>query len=182
MTENAVAQSKQDVVVGLVQAGTYSREELRKIAGCTSGALATYISGMRNAAKFTGATICPIETTIEIDGVEKKVMTVVTFDEYESARAEATVKATTKAPAKSPEVRLADAETRINRCTKAVDSAKGRLDENGDDIELDLRHQKAVIELKLADIELDRAQALVEAAGVPELEDDSDDDDAPDFV
>ena len=144
--------SKQDQVVEMVKAGQYTREEIMAEVGCTPGALSSYLSGMRNAAKFTGAEICP---TIDENGV----FSVTTFEAFEEAKAEAAANRKPKAPTKTPEDRWIAASKRVSRCEKAAASARGRAENSPDDHELDLRAQKADIELELAQIEMMRAEA-----------------------
>jgi len=142
--------SKQDIVVAMVKEGKHTRQEIKDVAECTSGALATYFSGMRNAAKFTGAEICPVEVVDPADE-ERKIMTVMTFDEAEELRASKVKK--TAAPKKTVAERFDAAEKRLIRCTNQYDKALARFEENEDNLELDLRKQKADIELKLAEME-----------------------------
>lgn len=156
-----MSMSKQDLVVKLVQEGIHTRQEIKDAVGCTSGAFATYLTSMRNAAKFTGAEICPIEEEKEIDGVVKKVFVVTTFQAAEEARAERAATNTSTAAAKTPAERLDAAQKRIARCESAVDRAIERSEAAEDNVELQLRAEKAQIELKLAEIELERAKALV---------------------
>ena len=47
--------SKETVVVEMVKAEQYTREEILAESGATPGSLASYLTAMRNAAKFTGA-------------------------------------------------------------------------------------------------------------------------------
>ena len=143
--------SKQDQVVELVKAGQYNRDEILAEVGCTAGALSSYLSGMRNAAKFTGAEICPV-----ID--ENGVFSVTTYEEFEAQKAEAAANRKPKAPAKTPEERWMAASKRVTRCEKAAASARDRADGNPDDRETDLRARKADIELELAQIEMERAE------------------------
>ena len=75
--------SKETVVVEMVNAEKYTREEILAASGATPGSLASYLTAMRNAAKFTGAACCPIE--VEEDG--KKIFKVTTWDEAEAAKA-----------------------------------------------------------------------------------------------
>jgi hypothetical protein len=153
-----MAESKQDVVVRLVQEGTHTRQEIKDAADCTSGALASYLSGMRNAAKFTGAAVCPMEVVLE-DG--KKVFTAVTFEAAEEAKAAKAATASASTSTKTPAERLEAATKRVDRCDSALDKAKERYEAAEDNRELELRFNKAEIEAELASIELKRAEALV---------------------
>lgn len=152
--------NKQEHVVNLVKAGIHSRTEIKELVGCTSAALASYFSGMRNAANFTGAEICPLEIEKEIDGEKKKVFTVTTFDEAERIKAERAANRTSAA-AKTPAERKAAADKRVTKCEGTLDKARERHEGDPENEEIKLRFQKAEIELKLAEIELKRAAELV---------------------
>ena len=168
-----MADSKQEVVVSMVQEGIYTRQEIREAAGCTSGALATYLSGMRNAAKFTGMSVCPIEKSIDRDGESVKVLSTCTFEEYEAAKA--IPAATTRASKKSPELRFAEVTKRIEKCIKALAGAQNRFDSDPENREFVLRLHKAQIELELA--ELDKQAILgggYEPTDAPEVSSDDD--------
>lgn len=156
-----MAISKQDQVVELVKAGVSTRVEIRESVGCTSGALASYLTGMRNAAKFTGASICPVEVDKEVDGEMKKVFTVMTFQESEDIKAERAANRTTSTSTKTPEERVEAAEKRMTKCETAVEKAVERAEKDADNVELELRADKAKIDVKLAEIELNRAKALI---------------------
>lgn len=161
-----MSKSKQEVVVEMVQAGTYTRAEIKEGAQCTSGALASYLSGMRNAAKFTGSEICPIE--VDVDG--KKVFQVTTFAKAEAIKAERVASNSSSTSAKTPAERLDAAEKRVTRVSNKLEKAEERAEANEDSRELQLRWDLAKIEVELADIELEKAKALV--ADQPILEED----------
>lgn len=152
-----MSESKQDVVVRLVREGVHTRQEIKDQAGCTAGALASYLSGMRNAAKFTGAEVCPVEVSLD-DG--KKVMQVTTFALAEEAKAERATK-TKSASTKTPAERLEAAKKRVEKCGVALDKAQERAEASEDNRELELRFKKAEIDAELADIELARCEALI---------------------
>lgn len=156
--------SKETIVVEMVKAGIHTRDEIREAADCTSGSLASYLTGMRNAAKFTGVDICPVEVNDD-DG--KKVFTVGNYEEIEAAKA-ARVGSRSTAAAKSPAERLEAAEKRVTRCENAEEAAIARYEKDGSSEELQLRAAKAEIELKLAMIELEKAQDLVDSSDVVE--------------
>lgn len=160
--------SKEQIVVDMVKAGESTREEIKEEAECTSGSLASYLSGMRNAAKYTGVAICPVEI-VDPNDEDRKIFTVMTFDEVEEIKAERVAKPA--ASKKTPAERLEAAEKREARCDKAVEAADKRADADPDNEELSLRAQKADIEFKLAGIELERAQMLVDDA--PELDEEA---------
>lgn len=154
------APNKQQIVADLVKQGIYTRAEIKEQAGCTSAALASYFSGMRNAAQFTGVAVCPVETEKEIDGEVKKVFVAMTFEDAEALKAE---KAATRsaASAKTPKERKEAADKRVDKCSTALDKARERHENAPDNEELKLRFQKAEIELRLAEIEQSRAAELI---------------------
>jgi hypothetical protein len=153
--------SKQDIVVEMVKEGKHTRQEIKDAAECTSGALATYFSGMRNAAKFTGSEICPVEIQDPGDE-ERKIMVVMTFEDAEERRA-SRVKVSA-APKKTVEERFEAVKKRIIRCNSLFDKALTRFEGNPDNEELDLRQQKADIECKLAGIEYEALSTLIDDA------------------
>jgi len=166
-----MAESKQDVVVRLVKEGMHSRVAIKEEAGCTSGALASYFSGMRNAAKYTGEPLCPVEIELE-DG--SKVMVAKTIEEVESIKEERAATRTTAAAKKSPEERYEAAVSRLSRCESALDKLDDRISSADGEVaeEVTLRFEKAKIEVRLAEIELDRCKGLVDSS--EDVEEDED--------
>lgn len=151
-----MSESKQDVVVRMVQEGKSTRVEIKDAADCTSGALASYLSGMRNAAKYTpGSELCPVTD-------EDGIMSAVSFEEAETLKAEKTT--ATKGPAKTPAERYEAADKRVDRTAAVIVKAQERFDNAPDNRELELRLKKAEIEFELAEIELSRAAALNDEA------------------
>lgn len=151
--------SKQDIVVKMVKESKYTRQEIKDAAECTSGSLASHLSMMANAAKYTGEALCPIEE--EIDG--KKVMTVKTYNEVQDAK-EARKGSTASRSTKSPAERLKAAELRLVKCTKAAAKFDERMEViEDDDIpeELQLRNDKAQIDVRLAEIDVETMTQLV---------------------
>jgi len=154
--------SKETIVVEMVKAGQSTREEIKDAADCTSGSLASYLSAMRNAAKFTGAVICPIEVAAGTEeDADRKVFQVMTFDEVEEIKAERTANRPSAASKKTPAERLEAAKKRLIRCENAAEKAVERAENDDSNEELELRADKAQIEVKLAEFELARAEALV---------------------
>lgn len=162
--------NKQQIVANMVKEGTYTRQEILEKADCTSAALASYFSSMRNAAQFTDAAVCPVEK--EVDG--KKVFTAMTFEDAEEYR-EANTATRKAASTKSPAERYEAAKKRVDKCTTAAEKARERADKNDDNRELELRAQKAEIELELAEMDFARCEvpedAVEEAADETEMED-----------
>lgn len=145
--------SKETVVVEMVNAEKYTREEILAESGATPGSLASYLTAMRNAAKFTGATCCPIE--VEEDG--KKIFKVTTWDEAEAAKA-ARVPKTKKSEPKTFEERLDAAQKRVAKVTIQLDKAKAAFEET-ETRTSELRVTILEAELELAEITLDKLQA-----------------------
>lgn len=145
--------SKETVVVEMVNAEKYTREEILAESGATPGSLASYLTAMRNAAKFTGATCCPIE--VEEDG--KKIFKVTTWDEAEAAKA-ARVPKTKKSEPKTFEERLDAAQKRVAKVTIQLDKAKAAFEET-ETRTSELRVTILEAELELAEIALDKLQA-----------------------
>ena len=163
-----MAQSKQDLVIELVKAGTHTREQIKEQVGCTTGSMASYLSTMSNIAKYTDADMCPVSD-------ENGIMSVTTFALAQEAKAAKAANTKPKAPAKTPAERLDAATKRVARCGNALESAKTRAENDSENRELELRHNLAVINAELADIELARAQAIIDsddaAEETPEAED-----------
>ena len=145
--------SKETVVVEMVNAEKYTREEILAESGATPGSLASYLTAMRNAAKFTGATCCPIE--VEEDG--KKIFKVTTWNEAEAAKA-ARVPKTKKSEPKTFEERLDAAQKRVAKVTIQLDKAKAAFEET-ETRTSELRVAILEAELELAEIALDKLQA-----------------------
>ena len=145
--------SKETVVVEMVNAEKYTREEILAESGATPGSLASYLTAMRNAAKFTGATCCPIE--VEEDG--KKIFKVTTWDEAEAVKA-ARVPKTKKSEPKTFEERLDAAQKRVAKVTIQLDKAKAAFEET-ETRTSELRVTILEAELELAEIALDKLQA-----------------------
>ena len=145
--------SKETVVVEMVNAEKYTRDEILAASGATPGSLASYLTAMRNAAKFTGAACCPIE--VEEDG--KKIFKVTTWDEAEAVKA-ARVPKTKKSEPKTFEERLDAAQKRVAKVTVQLDKAKAAFEET-ETRTSELRVTILEAELELAEIALDKLQA-----------------------
>ena len=144
--------SKETVVVEMVNAEQYTRDEILAESGATPGSLASYLTAMRNAAKFTGATCCPIE--VEEDG--KKIFKVTTWDEAEALKA-ARVPKTKKSEPKTFEERLDAAQKRVAKVTIQLDKAKAAFEET-ETRTSELRVTILEAELEIAEIALDKLQ------------------------
>ena len=144
--------SKETVVVEMVNAEKYTRDEILAESGATPGSLASYLTAMRNAAKFTGATCCPIE--VEEDG--RKIFKVATWDEAEALKA-ARVPKTKKSEPKTFEERLDAAQKRVAKVTVQLDKAKAAFEET-ETRTSELRVTILEAELEIAEIALDKLQ------------------------
>lgn len=144
--------SKETVVVEMVNAEKYTRDEILAESGATPGSLASYLTAMRNAAKFTGATCCPIE--VEEDG--KKIFKVATWDEAEALKA-ARVPKTKKSEPKTFEERLDAAQKRVAKVTIQLDKAQAAFEET-ETRTSELRVTILEAELEIAEIALDKLQ------------------------
>ena len=144
--------SKETIVVEMVNAEKYTREEILAASGATPGSLASYLTAMRNAAKFTGAACCPIE--VEEDG--KKIFKVTTWDEAEALKA-ARVPKTKKSEPKTFEERLDAAQKRVAKVAIQLDKAKAAFEET-ETRTSELRVTILEAELELAEIALDKLQ------------------------
>ena len=145
--------SKETIVVEMVNAEKYTREEILAESGATPGSLASYLTAMRNAAKFTGATCCPIE--VEEDG--RKIFKVTTWDEAEAVKA-ARVPKTKKSEPKTFEERLDAAQKRVAKVAIQLDKAKAAFEET-ETRTSELRVTILEAELEIAEIALDKLQA-----------------------
>lgn len=144
--------SKETVVVEMVNTEKYTREEILAESGATPGSLASYLTAMRNAAKFTGATCCPIE--VEEDG--RKIFKVTTWDEAEALKA-ARVPKTKKSEPKTFEERLDAAQKRVGKAITQLNKAKAAFDET-ETRTSELKFTICEAELEIAEIALDRLQ------------------------
>jgi hypothetical protein len=159
--------NKQDKIVEMVKAGTFTREEIINAAGCTVKAFASYLTTMRNAAKFTGTALCPKE--VELDG--KRVMTVDTFEAVMAGREERKASAKPgKLDSKTPAEIYNLAAKRVTKARTAVAKYEERIATEGKPAkgtELWLRNEAAKIEQQLAEL-LFNALPVPEAMSVEE--------------
>lgn len=77
--------NKQDVIINLVKEEKWTREEIIAKAGCTVNAFASYLTTMRNIAKYSGAALCPLDKTVD----DKKILGVCTYAEFEAVKSAA---------------------------------------------------------------------------------------------
>jgi len=141
--------SQQDKVVEMLREQKYTREEIMDTVGCNSACLASYLTGMRNAAKFSGTPICPIE---KVEG-DKKIFVLGSYEEFQTAR---TPKVKAASAAKTPAQRYAEAVKRVEKAEKAVERYAGAEEAEG------------VLRFKIAELELELAQLLLSQMDAPE--------------
>ncbi len=140
--------SKQDLMVELVKAGKSTREEIVAALECTTGSLASYLTGLRTAAKYSLEALSPVE--VDEDG--RKVFKFVTHAEAQEMKAAKTP--TARVSAKSPEERLEAATKRAAKTVLAAEAAAKRLDGDKKSQILKLRSKLADINSQIAEYEL----------------------------
>lgn len=138
--------AKRDIIIEAIEEGGATREALMEAAEVDSKGLASQFSYLRLMGK------CPIAD-------DEGVYSFVTADEWEEIKEVRKANAKSNQPAKTPEERLEAAEKRVDKCKKAAANAADRFNKSDDDHELELRSNKCDIELELAEIELEKAQA-----------------------
>jgi len=145
--------SKEQDVLAMLKEEKYTKDEILEATQCTAGSFSSYLSAFRNASKYTGANICPVE----VDGVFKMT----TYDEWSKAREASKGNGRTT---KDPAERLRRADKRVVRCAKTLENAVNRH-ENLESEETGLRVDLAEINLKLAELEQAKAEEVAEKAG-----------------
>lgn len=163
MNEVKETKSKREIILETIQAGGATMDSLTKAADCKYASVMSAFSMLRLMGHY------PVkDVPVEVEGQEEPVLTyrivdAAEMEEIKAAQAEkAAAKKTTKP--KDPAARLAAANKRVERCDKADATAKARAAKAKDDRELELRSQKSGIELELAQIEQEKAQAAYDAA------------------
>lgn len=153
---NEVKVSKRQIIIDTINAGGATIETLAAAAECK------YASVMSNFSMLRLMGMHPVKDVMVVQEDETEVLTYrfVTTDEMNQIKADAAAKAGEKKTVskKSPADRLDAAEKRIVRCEKADKTAAERADKGNTEL-LNLRAEKAGIELKIAQIELTEALA-----------------------
>lgn len=160
-----MSDNKLDKIVACIREGNQTRAEVIAAAGCTTNAFASYLTSLRNAAKYAGTNICPIEK--EIDG--KKVLVMGSYEEFEA------LKATSASAAAGVEKPLAEqhaaAIKNVNKTAMALAKFQARK-EAGEKFEKggidDLRFQIAKLNAQLAQKLLEALPPLPEVEETPE--------------
>jgi len=160
VTETVDTRSKRDIIADTIEAGNATMESLMEAAGCKYASVMSNFSMLRLMGK------CPVKDVPVVfedeDGNETEEMTyrLVTAEEWEAVKTEKAENAKTKkAPARSPEEMLEVLTKRVEKATKANDVAVTRFEANEDSQILQLRAQKAGIELQIAQLELSDHEA-----------------------
>lgn len=154
--------SKRQIIIDAINAGGATIESLAAEANCK------YASVMSNFSMLRLMGMHPVKDVPSEEDAETLTYRFVDSEEAAQIKEAQKAKSTTsKAPAKTPAERLDAAEKRFERCEKAEKAAGERADKGNSEL-LNLRADKAVIELKIAQIELAEAQAAcpVEEDGV----------------
>lgn len=155
--------NKLDIIVSTIKAGNATRDSIVKAAGCTPKAFASYLTSLRNGAKYSGAAICPIEDA-------NKVFFLGTYEQYEAQKPVAGEAAAEKPLAEQH----ATAVKNINKATAAVGRFQARK-ESGEKFEKggidDLKFQIAKLQLTLAEKIYAGLPALPVEESVPDAAD-----------
>jgi hypothetical protein len=164
MTEGASApeKTKRDIIIETIQAGGATMETLTEAADCKYASVMSIFSMLRLMG------YCPVKdvpvTETDEEGNEVTVMTyrLVSPEEWEAIKAEKASKVKAKrAPKKSPEEQLEALKKRIEKLTTTNESAQGKaLDYPSNEI-LQLRAQKASIELRITELERDNLEEKI---------------------
>jgi len=159
MTETTEApKTKRDIVIDTIKKGGATMDSLMKEADCKYPSVMSIFSTLRLMGMH------PVKDVPVKDKDGNEVLTYRLVDQAEADKIKAEKASKAKAnqgPAKSPAERLALAEKRVERCTNLLKTAAARAKKEPDNVEFDLRGQKADIELKLAQLELKKCKALV---------------------
>lgn len=147
--------SKRQIIIDTINEGGATMESLAAAANCK------YASVMSNFSMLRLMGLFPVkDVEVEVDG--KTVLTYRFVDAAEKAELDAAKAEKSKSTSKpkDPKKRYDAAVKRVTRTEKAKDKAIERAEKADDDEELNLRAEKAEIEFKLANIELDKAKAV----------------------
>lgn len=155
--------TKEEQVVNMIKEGTHTREEILKEVGVKPTVMASYLSGMRSAAKFTGAEIYPVEVLDKESN--KRLFKVMTMDDAQ-AYIEAHRKTTSSTgKARTPLDKLRLARKRLRRAVAALGRWENVLEGDNVSEESRLRHGVALAEHALADFLHSQVEETLEAIG-----------------
>ncbi len=151
-----MADNKLDIIVATIKDGNATRESVIKAAGCTPKAFASYLTSLRNGAKYGGSAICPIEAT---EG-DAKIFRLGTYEEYEASRVTAEKVSAEEKPLAE---RHATAVKNINKANATLNRFTARK-EAGETFEKgsvdDLKFQIAKLQVTLANVVYSELPAL----------------------
>jgi len=163
-----MSDNKLDKIVACIREGNQTRAEVIAAAGCTTNAFASYLTSLRNAAKYAGTNICPIEK--DLDG--KKVLVMGSYEEFEALKA-ASASASSAGVEKPLAEQHAAAIKNVNKTAMALAKFQARKDA-GEKFEKggidDLRFQIAKLNAQLAQKLQEALPALPEVEGTDEVE------------
>lgn len=137
--------AKRDIIIEKINEGGATVETLMEAVKLDTKGLSSQFTYLRLMGK------CPVKD-------DKGVYSFVSSDEWEAIKAARVVNKKPAKPAKSPEERLKAAKVRVDKTVKAADAANEKNLKHQDSEELSLRNELAQINVKLARIELAKAQ------------------------
>jgi len=140
--------TKREIVLQEIKKGGATMESLQEAADCKYESVMSIFSTLRLMGQ------CPFKNE---DGTYS-IISSEEWEEYKASRA-----SSAKKKAKTPEEELEAAQKALDRAQKSCDLAKARTEKDPEDNVLDLRFQKAQLELRLAEIRLEEAEAAIEA-------------------
>ena len=150
--------SKEQIVIDMVKEGVHTREDILKVSEATPGSFASYLTAMRNAAKYTGAEYCPVE--VEVEG--RKVFQVTTYENMLATKPEPKIRK--PSTPKTFAERLVATEKRVKRAMEANEKAQAKFIEVGTRV-AELQALITNAEVELAQIALTHLQAEMQANG-----------------
>lgn len=146
--------TKRDIVIETIEAGGATMESLIEAADCKYASIMSIFSMLRLMGQ------CPVKdvpvTVTDDEGNDTEVMTyrLVSVEEWEAIKAEKSANAKTKRqPKRSPEEQLEALNARIEKLSTAKDAAQLKADDFPSSEVLQLKAEKAAIELRIVEIE-----------------------------
>lgn len=156
-----MSDNKLDKIVASLITGTMTREEVIAAAECTPKAFASYLTSLRNAAKYSKTNICPIEKTVG----DKKVMVMGTYEEFEGLKLMSAAATSASVDEKPLAERHATAVKNANKAATALARFQARKD-NGEKFEKggldDLKFQVAKLNVQITQKIIENLPALPE--------------------
>lgn len=159
--------SKRDIIAEAIEAGGATMESLMEAADCKYASVMSNFSMLRLMGKCavkdveTEFPVLDAEGNEQIDDAGEVIMeTILTYRlvdaaEWEEIKAAKAANAKTKkAPARTPEETLEVLQKRVAKATKTVEGVVERANKDEESQILQLRAEKANIELQIAELEL----------------------------